>query len=529
MVRSWDRSHWRNKREINRLLHLRSQEPANQGICWNHCSDMFNSKGAIYAIYHFTSGRWYVGQTIDAIYKRAQGHWWARFQASDAFHQALGLDLTPFSFIALPLEWISPENFQGPDVERLLQIKEFRRAATPRERYWVDRLNSMWPHGWNSAVPGRPVAAHVLRRYQQNPMAAEEQRKNNTLQAADWVSHWKDNPEEAIRLAVQQTKETIRDTIHHLQARHNPADLIVNGQSPVPLLLEELRRRRCEPPNRQFLRMKFTSNAARDLQIRAVLRDATVYHKHPEPEIAAAIMVSESFDPQIQGLLFNYTQAAIDLKPEQALTDDLSHCLCRNSFTKINPLDLGPSGHVCTFDTANLKWGYLSTLTIRGKKFRIPASSDTVAKELDRALHDYVAWASKRGPDACRVKKLEEWATAVRELAMRNWNTAQAKKPLGTLDGFPGLKQTIKEAREHLVFLHDDRAPHGLFLVCKRWYQREMAQYLTDTEVFEEVGRPWDDVVADITKQVEDLGFKVGQGIPYNYGIWKARRTSSAS
>ena len=94
-------------------------------------------------------------------------------------------------------------------------------------------------------------------------------------------------------------------------------------------------------------------------------------------------MVSESFNPQIQGLLYSYTQATIYLKPEQALSDDLSHCLCRNGFTKINTPDLGPSGHVCTFDTANLKWGYLSTVTVRGKKFRIPAFSDTVAKELD--------------------------------------------------------------------------------------------------------------------------------------------------
>jgi hypothetical protein len=282
------------------------------------------------------------------------------------------------------------------------------------------------------------------------------------------VKRWKHNPEEAIQDAYKQPKASIRDLIHHLQARHKPPDLLVNGQSPVPLLIEELRRRQADPPSRQFLKMKFTSNSARDLLIRSVLRDPAIYHLHPEPDSAAAIMVSESFDPQIQGFLFNYTEAAQQLNPEQALSDDLTHCQCRSCFTHLNPAHLGPSGHTCTFDTSNLKWGYLSSLTLRGKKFRLPASSDSVLRELDKGLEDYVQWASKKNPEAQRVQKLEQWADAVRTASMRNWQKAQAKKPIGEMDGYPGLKQAIKEAREHLVFLHDDRAPHGMFMVCKR-------------------------------------------------------------
>ena len=186
--------------------------------------------------------------------------------------------------------------------------------------------------------------------------------------------------------------------------------------------------------------------------------------------------------------------------------DTLDDCQCRQCFTHINPFDLGPSGHVCTFDSANLKWGYLTSLTSRGKKFRIPASSHTVLKDLDRGLTDYVSWATKKDPNAQRVQKLEEWAAAVRTAAMRNWKTAQAKKPVGEMDGFPGLKQAIREAREHLVFLHDDRAPHGFFMVCKRWYQKDMAKYLSDSEVFEEIQRPWSEIAMEVAAQVKTLG-----------------------
>jgi len=398
---------------------------------------------------------------------------------SDAFHEAMSLDPNPFSFIALPLEWIHADAYVVPGHKRRQQIKEFRRVATPRERYWVDKLNAMWPFGWNSAVPGQPLAAYVLRQHQCGLVKAEAEREERTDFAQQWVQQWKAQPEAAMQLIARQPKPTmliarqpkptIRDRLHHLQAQHQPSDLIVNGQSPVPLLISELQKRRTEAPSRQFLKFRFTSNSARDLLIREVLRDPTVYHKHPEPDTAAAIMVSDSFDPQIQGFLFNYTEAAIQLNLAQAQADDLNHCACRNSFRYINPEDLGPSGHVCTFDTANLKWGYLASL----KKFRIPATSDTVATELGHGLRSYVDWATQINPDQQRAQKLEEWAEAVRIAAMRNWRTAQSKKPVTEMDGFPGLKQAIREAREHLVFLHDDRAPHGLFLVCKRWYQKE--------------------------------------------------------
>ena len=137
---------------------------------------------------------------------------------------------------------------------------------------------------------------------------------------------------------------------------------------------------------------------------------------------------------------------------------------------------------------------------------------------------DYVQWATKKDPDPRRVQKLEDWSDAVRSKAMKNWYAAQAKKPIGEMDGFPGLKQAIREAREHLVFLHDDRAPHGLFFVCKRWYQKEMAQYLGDNQVFEGVQTPWPAIASQLEAQVDKFGFKPGKGIPYNYGIWKAKK-----
>ena len=94
MRRCWDRTRWKNKKAINTALRLREQEPNNRGIDWSNCATAFEDKGAIYGIYHFTAGKWYVGQTVGTIAQRAMGHWWSRLTANDAFHQAMALTTT---------------------------------------------------------------------------------------------------------------------------------------------------------------------------------------------------------------------------------------------------------------------------------------------------------------------------------------------------------------------------------------------------------------------------------------------------
>ena len=79
----------------------------------------------------------------------------------------------------------------------------------------------------------------------------------------------------------------------------------------------------------------------------------------------------------------------------------------------------------------------------------------------------------------------------------------------------------MREAHGHLVFLHDDRAPHGLAVVCKRWYMREMAKYLSDSTVFEACDHSWEDVEKAAIEFNQKWGFATGDGVVYNYGIWK--------
>ena len=180
---------------------------------------------------------------------------------------------------------------------------------------------------------------------------------------------------------------------------------------------------------------------------------------------------------------------------------------------RILPDDLNKEGHLLTIDSRNLKWPQLKTIVTKGKKFRLESDVDTVLVDLRRALDDYAIWYCRKFGDSS--VKLASWANEVYVRCRENWQ----KSMLDSGHSGLGLKKQYVMLRTILSFLHDDRAPHGLLMVCKRWYQREMARYLMDSSIFESCPNlNWKDVVKDFNVS---KGFSTGSGIVYNYAIWK--------
>ena len=71
------------------------------------------------------------------------------------------------------------------------------------------------------------------------------------------------------------------------------------------------------------------------------------------------------------------------------------------------------------------------------------------------------------------------------------------------------------------MFILDDGAPHGVCFVCKRWYQKQMAEYLHNSTVFETPTEGPSEVLARLTAFNKKWNFATGTGIVYNYGVWK--------
>ena len=67
------------------------------------------------------------------------------------------------------------------------------------------------------------------------------------------------------------------------------------------------------------------------------------------------IMLSESFRPQVQAYLLNYTQIAKEFDINTALQQEMAHCPCKSVMWILTPEDSTADGHVVSVNTAHLR------------------------------------------------------------------------------------------------------------------------------------------------------------------------------
>ena len=89
------------------------------------------------------------------------------------------------------------------------------------------------------------------------------------------------------------------------------------------------------------------------------------------------------------------------------------------------------------------------------------------------------------------------------------------------LKGYPGLRAALTEAHTHLVFVPDDRAPHGIYAICRRLYCRSLATHLSSADHFRIIDRPWSDILSTLKASLSNIGFECSTGLSYTYGVWK--------
>ena len=107
------RRKWR-KTAMQKMLQLRAAEAQARGDPTDYYSPdvVMNRHGAIYAAYHFPTGKWYVGQTINTVPHRARQHWYSRRTDKDFLHLTLADDPDPMCWISLPVEYIPKEEWE---------------------------------------------------------------------------------------------------------------------------------------------------------------------------------------------------------------------------------------------------------------------------------------------------------------------------------------------------------------------------------------------------------------------------------
>ena len=163
---------------------MRNKETKWAEIRRNNTS-LWESEGWIYELYHFHSGKWYIGQTIQKIWERAQQHWYQRETHDDALHTLLSKDTKPFTYVCIPLEKIDEQEWRHRNRE--IARKQFREKATERERYWVRKIRTMWPRGWNSSWPGKPVSKWVVQGRHKDKKEKKDEKEKEKEGVAKWL------------------------------------------------------------------------------------------------------------------------------------------------------------------------------------------------------------------------------------------------------------------------------------------------------------------------------------------------------
>jgi hypothetical protein len=204
---------------------------------------------------------------------------------------------------------------------------------------------------------------------------------------------------------------------------------------------EVLRKRKQEKDKRDVVRFWYGNRLAAGLRLPEIFKLPQVYRLHPEPDVAAALMVVHRFAPQVSSDLFNYNVWAT--QPTTALPANSKECPCHTQVLEGTPLQ---DGHVLSTDPSFLKSPYLRDILAHGKKYRVEQPLPTVLRSCKDGLRPYIDYKMKFNKgDPAFGAALERWSHAVMAVAKTRLQEA-AKSSAPTPDGYSGLKEQLKAA-----------------------------------------------------------------------------------
>ena len=324
---------WRLK-VIQRVLDIRAAEARKRKDTSDyHDPDMlFSRVGCIYGLFHFASKKWYVGQTINTVPERARKHFSDRARCKDRLHEELCMDLSPSGFLMFPLQYV--ENNRWEFGNRKLQRDNFRRLATPIERFWTARVSSLWPKGWNTAWPGHPYRGP-------NTGTSAKMVVPDVEEAKKWVESLGMDKGALRKKLKSEPKDRLVEVLNGMQSAFPPRQRTAGSRAVELMIKQELRMRKTDKEPRDYIKFFFSNRLAEDLRLSEALKHSDVICKHPRPEKAAAMRVIHRFSPQIQSQLFNFSAVAAKVAPnpgamEALLSQDAEACPCRQAMRSQN-------------------------------------------------------------------------------------------------------------------------------------------------------------------------------------------------
>lgn len=531
------RNLWGSVQPVRELLTMAgcSQESLNRS-----CSAL-QAKGVIYAVICFVTRRIYVGQTLKSACDRFQEHVrLARRGEGETLHAAMR-SMGWNNFMCFPLEHIDVSflsSIRNPD-ER---VKAFRKIATPRERFWIDRLHSYAPNGFNVVVNKRSgrIRVRVI-----NPMIRHRRRQRKgavpsmspeaARQSLEKVRHpigtdqsgrWYGSRDWERRLRYLSHKASLNQLNTVNWGDYNPKTLsrllqfmdtglmalssnieeMLRTAIQAALLLRPYWKGRIKNSGKAFIRLEWRTHLLRRLKLRSILGLPEIRRLLPPSAVTYVdtVMVAKKLTKSVGSTVLNYQHVARNLPDLKADTS----CPCRRLF----PLRFRPEGAcVCTGDLSIVKLEALRELLTYGPKFRENCNADPFAA-VAIALGDFIERMS--ATLAIDQSLFNAWKSAVLAVCRKRLPTPLYHTPVLQQEH---VRRYLKFLQRYLVFVPVDKAADNYGIICKSLFSEGVRQELEKLATYEVERRRPSQIAADHAKFLKQWGFSKEERLPFLY------------
>ena len=507
-------------------------------------------KGVIYAIIHLPSNRIYVGQTVNTAYHRFKHHWYSRHSSEfhgRMLHKSMSQQVLS-NYIVWPLEKIDQESYTDNST--------FRRIASERETFWIKRLRTLQPRGFNCYLP----CQNSRQRRKSQPQRWEERDTNNPPPSTfspytieNNLLRINTNPGPAVHLrrtlsswiklahdkstslehTIAQCGYSYRRSILRWVAANIPTKDYDDHIGKIESIIRGLSHKKGHFPRvnkekedhaKDFIKVVHAHELITFANIRGVLRDKEIHKLLMTEEIPS--ICDKQVNP-ISRYLCNFTNVSTAL-PDNNIDLDSNTCACRQLLRDHTDKDL-VDGHIATCNYDLISNPSVRSLFKYGSKFRRNLSIAAISESLQLGLEEYINKRIRREQKANNLPytmqvledKLSQWKTAVLKQCEANLKTCRDFKHKQKSQLNDSLYVCL--LKHNFTILNVDKVSHNMGIMCKKLYQHKLMSEL-QSPVYQQSTESYDEVMSrhkdfNTTHSLDHV-----DNFPYLYGALKMHK-----
>jgi len=454
-------------------------------------------------------------------------------------------------FLLVPLEVIKLEeyaNVKPTKSDKYLKVRAFHKLASPREMFWIDKLRTFTPVGFNVSH-GRRRKRYRLR--VSNPM----KRHKNVLESKSIDYDRSDGSDDELdRKHVGEvpkaTKPAMRwygsrdweRRLKYLEEKFNIGTLgRVNWEKYSPrslhCMLGYLNSGECKlsaaaektltttlngviklrlnltkkvKESKPYIRLLYVAHGLRTMGLKSILLEKEVSNLFPDPDedFSEYVICKKLVEPIGQKLL-NFRSVA------KRLEGKAGDCPCRKLFaSKFRP----DNQCVLTGDLSLVRNDTLRLLISYGPNFREHVDSDPMAA-IRKGLREFIthhSWSTDRSRVAYNA-----WARAVFDKCAERLSPLPLKPVPSKTDPMllnPAVAKHLKFLQQFLVLVPVDKAASNIAFVCKSLYVEQLKKELSRADgAYEPEARSQEEILSDHGKFLQPMKLVGAAKLPYLY------------